>query len=139
MAVSDILKDVLPTKWSQWSAAMTTLLVPLAYNVPLILPVSWQAESEVSSFLIRLLLALLTLSIGSSIVFIFVLRELAQEKKKHLSLETKSENQKIALENLQAEIRTRDAEINRLRQENKSLSDLLHAQPDEPPFDVRKF
>ena len=139
MALSDILAEILPTKWSRWLAAMTIPLVPLAYNAPSILPVSWQAESEVSSFLIRLLLALLTLLIGSSIICILVLRALAQQKKKNTSLETEKENQKIALNNLQTELQKRDAEINRLRQENKGLNDLLHAQPDEKDFDARKF
>jgi hypothetical protein len=82
MSPLDILEDILPTKPSRWSAAMTMLLVPLAYNLPSILPVSWQAESEVSAFLVRCLLALLTVLIGTFVVLAFVLYALTQEKKR---------------------------------------------------------
>jgi len=73
MAQSDFLEYILPTKWSRWSAATTMLLAPLAYNLPTILPASWQAESEVSSFLIRCILALLTFLIGTLVVLSLVI------------------------------------------------------------------
>lgn len=73
MVQLNVLEDILPTKWSRWSAATTILLTPLAYNLPSILPASWQAESEISSFLTRCILALLTLLIGTLVVLLLVI------------------------------------------------------------------
>jgi len=57
----------------------------------------------------------------------------------------KAENEKLHAQlekQLQAhnkELQKRDAIITGLRQENKSLNDLLHVQPNETDFDPRKF
>ena len=65
-------------------------------------------------------------------------RELADEKVRTKQLEAVLQTVRQKHE---AELQIRDTTINKLRQENKELNDLLHARPPivESDFDPRKF
>src|SRR5687768_13408955 len=66
--LSDLLADVIPTKWSRAIAVLTLGLIPLAYNAPSLLPPAWLPNSPEQIFLIRLLLS------GTFITLVLVVR-----------------------------------------------------------------
>ena len=70
---SDLLANVIPTKWSQVTAALTLLAIPSAYNAPSLLPPTWLPNSPEQVFLIRLLLSALTGWAGSLLTLLLIL------------------------------------------------------------------
>jgi cell division protein FtsB len=124
-----ILELWLPTLWSRTIAVSSILLGVLAIRLPELLQDFGLETEPQSTLMFRSVTPLTIWLVGSLIVLILVSRTLTQQKQNNALLETQTENQKIALENLQTEVQARDAEINHLRQENKSLNDLLNTQP----------
>ena len=74
MTMHEILTGGLPTKWSKAIAGMTLIATPSVYNVPSLLPLTWLPNSPEQIFLIRLLLSVSTLLLGSWIVLLLVVR-----------------------------------------------------------------
>lgn len=60
----EILDEVLPTKLSKWFVTLTVILVPIFYNLPLLLPPIWLPSSQEQIFLIRVTLSLLMMLLG---------------------------------------------------------------------------
>ncbi len=91
-SASELLADVIPTKWSQAIVVLTVGLIPLAYNAPSLLPPTWLPSSSEQIFLIRLLLSALSAFLGSLVLLILMLRHI-----KYLNTEiaTKSDQPKI--------------------------------------------
>ncbi|HUX29244.1 MAG TPA: hypothetical protein VMV78_01310 [Thiobacillus sp.] len=68
------LEDLLPTKWSRRLAMATVFLAGSAFAAPSILPASFLPALPEQVFLIRLVLLLLTTTVGSIAVSISVVR-----------------------------------------------------------------
>ena len=68
------LVEALPTKWSRRLSGWTLPVAALAYSLPTYLPSGYLPSSPVETFLLRLVLALSTLLLGSLAVLVLVLR-----------------------------------------------------------------
>jgi hypothetical protein len=65
MSIENWLEDLLPTKWSRRIALATAFFAGSAFAAPSILPASFLPALPEQVFLIRLVLALLTTTVGS--------------------------------------------------------------------------
>ena len=68
------LVELLPTKWSRWTAGSSILLSVVAYNLPSLLPESVLAIQPLTLFLVKLLLSISTLLLGSLVTLALVVR-----------------------------------------------------------------
>jgi len=80
MNLPTILKDILPTKWSRYIAALTALLVIPVSRLPLYWPLSKLVTTKIEIQLFQALLSILTILIGALIILIIVLNHLKNSK-----------------------------------------------------------
>lgn len=115
------LIDTLPTKWSRWSAGSSLPLAVAAYNLPSLLPLSWQTTEPLTLFLVKLLLLVSTLLLGAFITLLLVVRAY-----NHLA----KENTKIT-----DKIITLESDIGIKAEEIKGLNNRLNnVKQDRPRF-----
>jgi len=74
MAWESWLEDLLPTKWSQRLVVVTIAAAGGAYSLPGILPESFLPKSPEQMFLLRLVLLLLSTTIGTILILIAVVK-----------------------------------------------------------------
>jgi hypothetical protein len=102
------LIELLPTKWSRWTAASSVALSVAAYNLPTILPLSGEALQPVTLFLIKISLLMSTLFLGALIILIMI--------SKHSNLlQSKLDNIEQACDARIAEIKQATDPINNLK------------------------
>lgn len=102
------LIELLPTKWSRWTAGSSILLSIAAYNVPSILPLSGQATQPLTLFIMKFLLLTLVLLLGSLLIIFMVVRH-------SNSLQVLVDNQEQIHEARIAEIKAATDPINNLK------------------------
>ena len=95
MSAQDYLTDGLPTKLSKALAVLTLVSIPSAYNFPSLLPLTLLPNSPEQVFLVRLLLSVSSLALGSLLVLVLVVRAYHAQAIKHLAeLEDEREKHK---------------------------------------------
>jgi hypothetical protein len=114
------LEDLLPTKWSGRLAWATIVVAGSAFGLPSILPDSFLPKSPEQIFLLRLVLLLLSTTIGTIAILIVVVKEYNRLKAQP------SPKQQIAPQQ-----KERDKEIKRLDDPFEELLELVARFPDK--------
>lgn len=86
------LVELLPTKWSRWTAGSSLPLTVAAYNLPSLLPLSGQATEPLTLFLMKLSLSISTLWLVSFLTLVLVILAYREQSKQH-TLELKKQRE----------------------------------------------
>ena len=84
MNVHDEIEHLLPTKGARWTVVLTSLLLPLAWQLPEFLkPFLWTISTPKELALLQILATILVLLVGSFITLSLVVRAYNELIKKH--------------------------------------------------------